>query len=208
MLAASQHAWHLSRVWRQATMQKIATALVLGSALLPMAAKATVTASGTNGFTIRHEAVLPVETPRAYELFLQIHSWWDRDHTYTGDALNLTITPQVGGCWCERLPLDGNVEHMRVTMVSPGSMIRFSGGLGPLAAMGAQGAMTWTFIPMADGLSRVRLDYAVTGFAAGDAGLGAMAAPVDRVLGAAIENLADYTRNLQATIEGQASPAD
>jgi hypothetical protein len=187
-------------------MRKSATALALGFALLPATAGAAVTASGANGFTVRHEIVLPVEQPGAYALFLQIDGWWDRDHTYTGDALNLTITPQVGGCWCERLPLEGSVEHLRVTMVSPGSMIRFSGGLGPLAAMGAQGAMTWTFIPMADGLSRVRLDYAVTGFAAGDAGMAAMAGPVDRVLGAAIENLAAYARNLQASGEVPAEP--
>jgi uncharacterized protein YndB with AHSA1/START domain len=181
------------------------TTAVIAAATTAFAAPvhAEVIASGPTGFVIRHEATLPVEQERAYAHFLLIQNWWDRDHTYSGDAANLSITPTAGGCWCERMPNDGVVEHMRATMISPGSMIRFSGGLGPLAGMGAQGAMTWTFTPSENGVSTVRLDYVVTGFAAAEAGLAVMAGPVDRVLGEAIANLAGYVRNLEATHESQ-----
>ena len=47
-------------------------------------------------------------------------------------AANLSLDAAPGGCFCERLPNGGGVEHMRVTYVEPGKRIVLTGSLGPL----------------------------------------------------------------------------
>lgn len=167
-----------------------AAGMVCAATMGALPARAEVISQDGNGFVVRHQVQLPVEATAAYAHFLAIADWWDPAHTWSGDALNLSIDPRVGGCWCERLPPEGMVEHLRITMIRPNEALRLSGGLGPLAAMGASGAMTVTFIPMADGMSRVELTYAVSGHLPGEAGMGAMAGPVDGVLGAAMARYA------------------
>jgi hypothetical protein len=75
---------------------------------------------------------------------------------------------------------------MTVTFVNPGIILRLSGGLGPLGLMGVGGNMTWEFFDADDG-TRVRFTYTVGGYRAG--GLGAIALPVDYVIGEALERL-------------------
>ncbi|HEX2493499.1 MAG TPA: hypothetical protein VHK24_06950, partial [Steroidobacter sp.] len=40
-----------------------------------------------------------------------IAKWWDPEHTYSGDARNLTLDTQVRGCFCEKLGLYAAIEH-------------------------------------------------------------------------------------------------
>jgi hypothetical protein len=171
-------------------LRLIASLIAIACVTTALPVRAEVSSQSTGGFVVRHQVTLPVEAPTAYTRFLALSDWWDPAHSYSGDALNLLIEPRVGGCWCERLPPEGMVEHLRLTMIRPNAALRFSGGLGPLAAMGAGGAMSVNFVPMADGLSRVELTYAVSGHLPGEAGMGAMAGPVDGVLGAAMARYA------------------
>ena len=153
------------------------------------AALAAVADAGENGFTIR--IVLRVDVPpeKAYAAAVAVGRWWQSEHTYSGDASNLSLEPRPGGCWCEKLPGGGGVQHMTVVNASPGKGLRLSGGLGPLQSMGVAGAMSFDFAPAEKG-TEVRFTYAVGGYAAG--GFKAMAAGVDGVLQAQLERYKRY----------------
>jgi hypothetical protein len=74
-------------------------------------------------------------------------------------------------------------------MVSPGILLRLTGGLGPLGLLGVTGNMTWEFGDDEDG-TRVAFTYAVGGYRAG--GLDEFAGPVDSVIGEALQRLKSY----------------
>ena len=166
-------------------IRRVLAGLALSLGLIAPA-HAEVVDEGPGGFTLRHQVPIAAPAPEAFAAFLALPSWWDPDHTYTGDASTLSLSPTVGGCWCETFPEGGGVEHMRVAYISPDQRtVRFVGGLGPLQGLGASGAMTLMVRPAADGQgSEALLTYIVTGYSA--AGLDQLAGPVDFVLGQAM----------------------
>ena len=162
--------------------------LALGAWTSP--AVAEVTSAAANGFTIRH--VVPVAADRAvvYAAAVgDIGMWWSGDHTDSGDAANLTMTTTVPGCFCESLGEQGGLVHLTISFVNPGTMIRLTGGLGPLGLMGVSGNMTWEFDAAESG-TVVTLQYAVGGYMEG--GLDTVAGAVDAVLGEAMQRLRSY----------------
>ncbi len=108
-----------------------------------------------------------------------VGDWWDPAHTFSHEAHNLTMDAKPGGCFCERLPDGGGVQHMTVVYASPGKLLRLSGAMGPLQEAGLAGTLTWTLSPSADGTT-VEMTYSVGGFRAG--GLRDLAPAVDGVL--------------------------
>ena len=145
----------------------------------PGAASAAVADSTAAGFLVHHEAVFHAPAADVYAALVKVGSWWDGNHTWSGQAANLSIDPRAGGCFCEKLP-NGSVQHMTVVYADPGKQLRLAGGLGPLQGLAASGAMTFTLKGGDDG-TRVTLDYMVGGYMPG--GIGALARPVDGVLG-------------------------
>lgn len=143
-------------------------------------AAAEVVASSSNGFQVRHSVNLVIPPARAYAAFAQVGAWWDGDHTYSGKASNLSLTPRAGGCFCEALTNGGGVEHLRVSIAMPGERLVMTGGLGPVVYEAAAGVMDVRFEKIAGG-TRVVMDYRAAGFANG--GAAAMAPLVDQVLG-------------------------
>ena len=124
---------------------------------------ATVVASGAGGFVVREEVDFPGEPVAAWQRLVRIADWWDSEHTYSGKSANLSLSLRPGGCWCEKLPNGGFVRHMEVVLVKTGNTLRVIGGLGPLQAMGATGALTFTLKGAANGATTVIAEYAVTG---------------------------------------------
>jgi hypothetical protein len=148
--------------------------------LLVATSHAEVTDSASNGFTIRHVSNVALDRVALYQLGVnQVGDWWNDDHTFSGSAGNMYIEPRALGCFCEVIGDAATVVHLTVTFVSPGQMIRLSGGLGPLGLMGANGNMTWEFADADDGAT-MTLTYAVGGYL--DGGLDSVAAAVDGVL--------------------------
>jgi uncharacterized protein YndB with AHSA1/START domain len=96
----------------------------------------------------------------------QIGLWWNPEHTYSHDAKNLSIDPRPGGCFCEKLPNGGGIEHLRVVYIAPNETVRLSGALGPLQASGVAGSMTWKLTGAAEN-THVQLSYSVGGFISG-----------------------------------------
>ncbi len=150
-------------------------------------AGAEVRDRSASGFTVRTTVAVAAVPQRVYQDLVNVGSWWDKDHTYSGDAKNMTIVAQPGGCFCEKVP-GGAVEHGRVVNVSTGKMLRLSSALGPLQELAVTGTMTWQIEPAAQGTgSTLTMTYTVSGYS--PAGLDKLADIVDQVLGRQLQLL-------------------
>lgn len=154
----------------------------------------------SSGFSINHEVVIGAPASDVYRsLVEQVGEWWNPQHTYSGDAKNLSIDARPGGCFCETLPDGGGVEHMRVVYLAPDAMLRLSGGLGPLQAAGVGGSLSWKLTD-SGGSTTVEVTYVVGGFMEG--GLERIAPAVGGVIG-------EQLRRLKLFVEtGRPTPAD
>ncbi|WP_225008644.1 SRPBCC domain-containing protein [Novosphingobium percolationis] len=148
----------------------VAAAAFAGLVVQP--AWADVIAKADNGFVVRAAARVTATPAEAWKMLVVPASWWSAQHTFSGDAANLSLDPVPGGCFCEKLPLPkaaakgeraGGVQHLRVVYANPGKALRLTGALGPLQSEALQGTLTITIKPM-DGGSRVLFEYVVGGF--------------------------------------------
>ena len=73
-------------------------------------ARADVVDKSASGFTVRTTMTVAAEPQRVYQDLLDVGAWWDKAHTYSGDAKNMTIAAQPGGCFCEKYA-GGAIEH-------------------------------------------------------------------------------------------------
>ncbi len=151
-------------------------------------ALAEVKATAPDAIVIQIKGEVALDRDAAWARLLEIGLWWNGSHTYSGDAANLKLDAMAGGCWCE-LWSGGEVEHGRVVMVMPMSMLRASTALGPLQELGVSGALTLTLSDGAAGKTAITLDYKVSGSSA--SGLDKIAALVDQVL---VEQVAGFTK--------------
>jgi hypothetical protein len=157
-------------------------------------APAEVGESGDHGFSVSHsiETAAPLMVIHR-TMTSHINQWWDGDHSWSGDADNLYMDAEIGGCFCERLPGGGRVEHLRIIYYKPGSEIRFDGALGPLQTMAVQGRMIWEIVALnaedPDVGSRISFTYKVHGHLEG--GFTELAPVVDRVIGAQLDRLGE-----------------
>jgi uncharacterized protein YndB with AHSA1/START domain len=151
---------------------------------------AEVVDKSAGGFLVRNTATVSATPAAVYQAIVDhVSEWWEPAHTWSGSSKNLSITAKAGGCFCERLPPDGEVQHMTVIYAAPGKMLRMSGTLGPLQQSGATGAMTLELKPSATG-TEIVMTYSVGGYFQG--GIQVMAEPVDEVLAAQLAGLKKY----------------
>lgn len=130
-------------------------------------AQAEVIHADPHGFEVREQVQLVVPAAEAMAAFAKIPGWWSKDHTYSGDAANLSLDVRPGGCFCERFPkTGGGIEHLRVTYLKPGEEIVMTGALGPLLGEAVTGVMRVSVERIAGG-SQLTLDYRAAGFANG-----------------------------------------
>ena len=162
----------------------------LAAALVALAvpAQAEVAASSDAGFASHNEVLVAAEPEAAWEALVRPGSWWNSEHTYSGDADNMRIEPTAGGCFCEVVPASrGEIEHMRVIYVVPGSTLRMSGGLGPLQSEAVTGVLTVTLRPEGE-MTRISFDYVVGGYMRSP--MAQIAPIVDQVVGEQLLRLA------------------
>ena len=152
---------------------------LLALLLTPAWTMAEVADSSAAGFTVKLS--FPIHAPPAevYRTLVQVGNWWNPEHTYSGDARNLSIDDKAGGCFCEKLPNQGGVRHMEVVQVMPGKRLVMIGGLGPLQSIAASGSMTFQLSAADDG-SKLDMVYSVAGYL--PAGMSTWAVPVDGML--------------------------
>ena len=150
-----------------------------------------------NGFLVKFEVTVNAPATKVYDALVgQIGSWWDSEHTYSGDAKNLSIDARPGGCFCEKLPNGGGIEHARVIYVAPREILRLSGALGPLQPSGVAGTLTWKLTSGTDN-TRVQLSYSVGGFI--DGGFEKIAPLVENVLRQQLDRLKQFAETGKPT---------
>ena len=168
------------------TRQTVAALAVLLA--LPVVAGAEVKNLGPGGFTSQHQRLLDAPPAEVYAAMTgRISEWWEGSHSWSADANNLYVDASPGGCFCERLPNGGWVEHLRVVYLAPGQAIRFKGSLGPLLDLGLDGTMSWQLQPGEEGGTRLTWTYIVHGYLEG--GFEGLAPVVDAVNGAQVNGL-------------------
>jgi uncharacterized protein YndB with AHSA1/START domain len=159
---------------------------VLGVLLLGGYSSAEVADLSVNGFEVKETAHVAAAPDKAFAALLQPARWWTSEHTFSGNAANLTLDARAGGCWCESLSDGGSVEHMRVVFLSPGKVLRMRGALGPFQSLAVDGVMTWAVKPSANGAD-ISVTYAVGGYSKD--GFDKLSKAADQVLGVQIERL-------------------
>lgn len=152
------------------------------------AADAEVVAAEANGFTTRTTVVILAQPEQVFARFAEIGRWWNDAHTWSGKASNMSIKLAPDGCWCEKLPNGGFIEHARLIYLERPKMLRFRAALGPLHEAAALGTMTVTFEPAERGNTQLTLTYAAMLFQPGS-GAAALAPLVDQVMAEQMERL-------------------
>jgi len=179
--------------------------LIVIGALLGVLVAGTRPASAqedANGFVVRDEVNIAAPLARVYDVLVDsIGSWWDSQHTFSRDAGNLSIDARPGGCFCERLPNGGGVEHMRVVNVAPRHTLRMVGALGPLQGSGLAGSLTLQLSGVQGG-TNLQLTYSVGGFWEG--GFSEIAPAVRSVLGEQLRRLKRFIET-GSPVEGEGS---
>lgn len=134
-------------------------------------AAAEVIETREDGFVTRDTTTVAANPMKTWLALTKPGDWWTDSHTWSGDAANMTLVPQAGGCFCEKVPgedradgfsLDGSVQHMTVIQSYPLRVLRMRGGLGPLQGEPATGILTIT-LKEVDGGTRVLWEYNVGG---------------------------------------------
>jgi hypothetical protein len=164
-------------------MRQASKAICLLALGMAAPAHAGVTSVSDAGFSIENSVEVADDARSVYALIATPAHWWSSQHSYSGDAANLTLEPRAGGCFCESLPgpggSAGSVEHAHVVFAAPDRELRLSGALGPLQTEGATGTLDIIIAPVKDGV-RVTMRYVVGGYVR--TGMGSIAPMVDKVL--------------------------
>ena len=142
--------------------------------------------SSAAGFTVKVTAQIAAPPATVYKQLFRVGDWWNPQHTFSGDAHNLSIEEKAAGCFCEKLPNGGGVRHMQVVYLAPGKALVMSGAIGPLQSLAATGTMTFQLAADGEG-TRLTVAYAVAGYL--PAGMNTWAAPVDSVISEQIARL-------------------
>jgi hypothetical protein len=158
-------------------------------------AQAEILARADNGFVVRQVAEVTASPEDSWKAMVTPADWWSGEHSFSGDAGNLSIVPRIGGCFCEVLPGEegakaprGGVEHMRVVFVEQNKALRLVGALGPLQSEAVQGTLTTTLKPI-DGGTRITWEYVVGGYMRYKPDQ--IVPAVDKVIGEQLTRLAD-----------------
>ena len=150
--------------------------------------------SSATGFTTSSTVTVAATPAQAWDTLGHPARYWSSQHSWAGNAANLTLDPVAGGCFCERWPgrngnrQPGSAEHMRVLNSAPFELLRMRGALGPLQSEALTGVLTVTLKPVAGG-TEITWEYVVGGHARFD--LPGIASAVDGVLGEQLGRLAD-----------------
>jgi len=171
-------------------MRRIFSAIGALALLGAAPAHGAVTSAGDSGFAIENSVEIAADPQSVYALLATPARWWSAAHTYSGNAVNLSLEPRAGACFCERLRGPGgsvgSVEHARVIFAAPNKQLRLSGALGPLQAEAVTGTLDIVISPAKAGV-RVTMGYVVGGYVR--AGMTPIAPMVDKVLGEQLEEL-------------------
>jgi hypothetical protein len=82
---------HLSSGGSAIMRSALRVATLVSASIATNFASAEVTSSAEGGFAVRNEALIAAKSFEVYAALLQIRSWWDPEHTFSGDAHNMSL---------------------------------------------------------------------------------------------------------------------
>jgi uncharacterized protein YndB with AHSA1/START domain len=135
------------------------------------AATAEVIETSADRFVTRATASVAASPLATWLALTKPGEWWNSKHSWSGDAKNMVLTPQGGGCFCERIPvgdsgnasaMEGSARHAEVLQAFPMKVLRMRGGFGPLQGEPANGVLTITLKEVPGG-TRILWEYNVGG---------------------------------------------
>ena len=171
-------------------MRIIGLAVGIAALALGGMARADIVEASPTGFQVKQTAEIAAPAAKVWAALGEVGSWWNSQHSWSGDAKNLTLELKAGGCWCEaNLPGGGAAHHMTVLMVMPTKTAVLDGSLGPLMFSGAAGHLVWQLAEK-DGKTTLVQTYYVGGYFPG--GLDKLAGPVDGVMTEQLGRLKAY----------------
>ena len=89
-------------------MPRGARGLIAASAMMIAAPSAAeVIQSSPPGFVTQDRVTIAASPERTWSLLVRPSRWWNAEHSWSGNADNLALEPQAGGCFCETLPGGG-----------------------------------------------------------------------------------------------------
>jgi uncharacterized protein YndB with AHSA1/START domain len=148
-----------------------------------------VVESTPQGFAVEERAHIAESPDRVYMALTEPAKWWNSQHTFSGNAANLSFDAHAGGCLCEKLANGGSVQHLTVIYAAPGTALRLKGALGPFQGQGVEGVLTFNLSPK-DGGTDLLLQNNYGGFMKG--GFGEWPASVDLMLTDLVGRLKHY----------------
>lgn len=165
-------------------------AALLALAFVATPARAEIKTLRDSGFAVERVVSVPAPPATAWDAVIHPARWWNGQHSWSGSAVNLSIDPRAGGCFCERWPA-GSVEHGRVIFAQPGKLLRLSAPLGPLQGEAVTTVLSFTLVAEGKG-TRITVSYVVGGFAR--PGMLTLAPAVDGVISEQADRLAASLR--------------
>ncbi|ALS97956.1 hypothetical protein [Lacimicrobium alkaliphilum] len=169
---------------------------VVAATAISLSAQAEVKHISDYGFIIENRVQVPSSPEVSWQALIHdVGKWWPGDHSWFGEAENFSIEAKAGGCFCE-ISGDNQVQHMQIEVVQPPSLLRMTGGLGPLQSMGLYGALDWK-LNKTDSGTEIVLTYKVHGL--NPDGFKELAPIVDHVQGLQLGGLGDYLKSAPAT---------
>jgi len=140
---------------------KTLLATALAGILALATAHADIVESSDSHYVLRHEATSSLTPSALWQRLIEPASWWHPDHTYSGDANNLSLDARAGGLWLETWD-GGSVVHGSILLLEDGQSIRLYAPFGPLQGLGVY--TVWTITVSTDGSgSKVVFDETSSG---------------------------------------------
>lgn len=149
--------------------------------------RAEVIEASEEHFVLVHEEVSPLAPDALWDRLMEPALWWDPNHTYSGDAANLSMEDTAGSYWREDWDT-GSVIHGQVLLVKEGEELILSAAFGPLISTAADCRWTIRLEATENGGTLIKSSHTVAG--APGTGLEDLADPVDFVMGNGIKRLA------------------
>ena len=154
---------------------------------LPFVAQAEVVSATSDHFTLKLEATSDLSPEDVWARLIVPADWWLGDHSYSGDAANMSLDPVAGGTWREDWA-GGAVWHGTVLQAQPNKVLSLSAPFGPLQGMAVRSVWTISLTPDDAGGTKIRFDHVTNGSAASN--LHEIAPAVDFVKSEALKSLA------------------
>lgn len=174
-------------------MRRLVFGLALASVALP--ASAAVLSADAASFVVTQSYETKADAATAFASLIEPKRWWSSQHSWSGDANNLSLDARAGGCWCERWN-GGEAEHARVIFIAKDKQLRVSGAFGPMQAMALNAVLDVQLTPTAAG-TRIDMSYTVNG---------STMSKLDRLAPAVDGVLAEQFGRLQSLLDTGSAP--